>query len=165
MTAASTQNQQKNRGILQHLATTGPLRAVTAGKMKKFLSGAFILATITIAALVLWTVVYNHRERLSDRQLIARAVADAVKSPHGPIKYSSADELMRLNPGCCIVRHSGHEWLRFPARLYEDGLSVVQMSYMIGGISQAYYLEEFAIDADGKIPETTGIEENTPSRW
>ncbi|TRC95535.1 hypothetical protein FJV76_01900 [Mesorhizobium sp. WSM4303] len=58
-----------------------------------------------------------------------------------------------------------HEWLRFPARLYEDGLSVVQMSHMIGGISRAYYLEEFAIDADGKILETSGIEENTRSLW
>ena len=133
--------------------------------MKKVLSGALIFASITIAALILWTVLYNYRERLSDRQLISIAVADAVESTHGSIKYSSADELMRLNPGCCIVRHSGHEWLRFPARLYEDGLSVVQMSYLIGGISETYYLEEFAIDADGKILETRGIEENTRSRW
>ncbi|TRC95534.1 hypothetical protein FJV77_16390 [Mesorhizobium sp. WSM4306] len=65
-----------------------------------------MFASITIAALVLWTVVYNYRERLSDRQLIAIAVADAVKSAHGPIKHSFVDELMRLNPGCCIVRHS-----------------------------------------------------------
>jgi hypothetical protein len=133
--------------------------------MKRVLSGALIFASITIAALVLWTVAYNYRERPSDRRLIAIAVADAVKSAHGPMKYSSADELMSLNPGCCIVRHSGHEWLRFPARLYEDGLSVVQMSYMIGGMSQAYYLEEFAIDADGEILETRGIEENTRRRW
>ncbi len=133
--------------------------------MKKLLSGVLIFASIIVAALVVWTVVYNYRERLSDRQLIAIAVDDAIKSTHGSIKYSSADELMRLNPGCCIVRHSGHEWLSFPARLYEDGLSVVQMSYRIGGMSQAYYFKEFAIDANGKILDTRGIEENTRTRW
>ncbi len=133
--------------------------------MKKVLSGALIFASTIIAALVLWTVVYSYQERLSDRQLISIAVADAVKSTHGLIKYSSAEELIRLNPGCCIVRHSGHEWLRFPTRLYEDGLSVVQMSYRVGGISEPYYLKEFAIDADGKILDTRGTAENTRSRW
>ncbi|TPN79538.1 hypothetical protein FJ987_05585 [Mesorhizobium sp. CU2] len=135
-------------------------------KMRKVLAILLVVASLVIAALVAWAVAYNYQKRLSDRQLISIAATDAAKWNHGSITYASAGELMAANPGCCIVRHSSHEWLRFPARLYEDGVSVVQMSYLIARAPKPkYHLREAAIGADGRILETRGIETNTRERW
>ena len=134
--------------------------------MRKVLAITLIVASLVIAALVGWTAVYNFQQRLSDRQLISIAATDAAKWNHGPITYASAGELMAANPGCCIVRHSGHEWLRFPARLYEDGVSVVQMSYLIQRAPKPkYYFRETAVDADGQILDARGIEADRRERW
>ncbi|WP_217576643.1 hypothetical protein [Mesorhizobium sp. GbtcB19] len=116
--------------------------------------------------LVAWTVAYNFQERISDRQLISIAATDAAKWNLGSITYTSAGELIASNPGCCVVRRSNHQWLEFPARLYEGGVSLVQMSYLIESPPKPrYYFREVAIDASGRILEARGIEENTRERW
>lgn len=128
--------------------------------------GRLLLAALVVGALILWTVVYNFQNRLSDRELISIAAANAVKLNLGTIVYASADELIGSNPGCCIVRHSGHEWLRFPVRLYEDGVSVVQISYLIEKAPKPkHYLREVAIDAGGRILATRGIETDSRESW
>ena len=129
------------------------------GGMKRFLSivGAFF--GLVLAALLCWTIAYNYQERLSDRQLVLIAATRAAKRND---QYASGEDLIVRNPGCCIALHSNHEWLRFPSRLYEDGVSVVQMDYAIRENPKLLYFEEFAIGSDGTILKTRGMETTTP---
>jgi hypothetical protein len=129
------------------------------GGMKRFLSivGAFF--GLVLVALASWTIAYNYQERLSDRQLILIAATRAAKK-HS--QYASGEDLISSNPGCCIALHSNHEWLRFPSRLYEDGVSVVQMDYAIRENPKLLYFEEFAIGSNGTILDTRGMETTTP---
>jgi len=126
----------ENPGILPDLDfmgtwTSSLLRATSSeAPVKSLATTVLLLAALVLGALILWTIVYNFQDRLSDRELISIAAAGAARSNIGTIAYASADALQANNPGCCIVRHSNHEWLQFPARLYEDGVSVVQMSYL-----------------------------------
>ncbi|TPI41789.1 hypothetical protein FJW07_04560 [Mesorhizobium sp. B3-1-9] len=134
--------------------------------MKTVATTALALAALTVAGPVIWTVAYNHQQHLGDRELISIAAEDVVRVELGAIAYASAEELLSSNPGCCIVSHSNHEWLRFPARLYEDGVSIVQMSYLIERTPKPeYYFREVAIDADGRILETRGIETDMQEHW
>ena len=130
--------------------------------MKSLVPNALLFAALVLGALILWMVVYNFQDRLSDRELISIAAASAAKSNVGTIAFASAEEMLSSNPGCCIVRHSNHEWLRFPARLYEDGVSIVQMSYLIERTPKPkYYLR----DSDGRKLEARGIEQEMRERW
>lgn len=157
MTALLHKIQQKNPEILQHVATTGPLCAVTAGKMKKVLSGALIFASITISALVLWTVAYNYRERLSDRQLIAIAAGREVERRVGSVNYASLEDLINRNPVCCIVLHSNHEWLRFPYQIFEEDDAVVLLNYIVNNDpKEKYFSAEVAISSKGDVLRSRG---------
>jgi hypothetical protein len=126
--------------------------------MKRFLSILGVALGLVFAALIAWTVAYNYQKRLSDRELVLIAAADAARHHR---QYASADDLILRNPGCCIALHSNHDWLRFPNRLYEDGVSVVQMDYVIRENPKLFFFEEFAIDSDGKILDTRGYETTT----
>jgi hypothetical protein len=127
--------------------------------MKRFLSIVGALFGLVLAALASWTIAYNYQERLSDRQLILIAATRAA-TKHS--QYASGEDLISSNPGCCIALHSNHEWLRFPSRLYEDGVSVVQMDFAIRENPKLLYFEEFAIGSNGTILDTRGMETTTP---
>lgn len=127
--------------------------------MKKILSIIAALFGFIFMALVCWTIAYNYQERLTDRELVLIAATAAAKRES---RYTSGEDLIVRNPGCCIALHSNHEWLRFPSRLYEDGVSVVQMDYIIRESPRLLYFKEFAIDSDGTILDTRGTETKTP---
>lgn len=128
------------------------------GEMKKILSIVAAFFGLIFVALICWTIAYNYQVRLSDRQLILIAATHAAKRDS---KYTSGEDLIIRNPGCCVAIHSNHDWLRFPSRLYEDGVSVVQMDYAIGENPNLLYFMEMAIDANGTILDTRGMETKT----
>lgn len=133
--------------------------------MKKLLSGVLIFASIIVAALVLWTVVYNFQERLSDRQLISIAAGREVERRIGSIKYASPEDLLSRNPTCCIVLHSNHEWLQFPYQILEAGHSVVVLKYLVSSDERDnYFIAEVAVSAAGDVLDSRGIKTAIPLR-
>ncbi|UDL89115.1 hypothetical protein LGH82_29240 [Mesorhizobium sp. PAMC28654] len=129
--------------------------------MKKFLWSISTLVLLVLLGLVSWTIAYSNREKLSDQQLIAIVAGKMARRQLGSISYASAADLVNSNPGCCIARHSNHEWLR--AQIIEQGASVVQMNYVIEDTPDVlYYFNESLIDSDGRILESRGIDTKTP---
>ncbi|TJV07236.1 MAG: hypothetical protein E5Y12_01790 [Mesorhizobium sp.] len=128
--------------------------------MKQALSVVLVAGVLLSAAVVAWVLTYNAGEQLSDRQLINIAAEEAARLERGSVRYENAEKLINGNPTCCIVLHSGHEWIDSQ---FFGGLSVVQINYIIEKEPKiVYYFKETAIDRMGKVLESRGIETNIP---
>jgi len=134
--------------------------------MRKILSLASAVVLLVLFALTVWTVNYNNRERLSNRQLISIAAGREVERRVGSVRYSSPDDLINRNPVCCVVLRANHEWLRFPYEVFENDEVVVILRYVVnsGQEEEKYYVAEVAVNSVGKVLRSRGITTNVISR-
>jgi hypothetical protein len=150
-------------------STSEPKSYSGGGGMKKLILvvGIFSLMSVALIQFLNFTgFCYGQRRYLSDKELIEAGIAYQMNNTReyysqGAIKYSSKENFIQLNRGCCFLTRDGHPGLDLEiwGRIFGWYYAVVEIWYRLKNEgAQQFWYEYVYVDACGKVGFSWGHE-------
>ena len=131
--------------------------------LRKYSWRLIAIFLFSLAALNCSGFSYRQSGWLKDEDFLQIAADYATQIHRGDISYNSGSDLRARNPQCCRVLRSGHEWTSGFSRVVGWYIIVVTVTYLYKEQGKyRYYQEEIAIDQDGLVRDSRGIDRERP---